>query len=54
MKVEQFRLLDEKMKNSETIEELNSYLIEFLNNVAVPEEFYEIDGVEHVYSKKIQ
>ena len=52
MTQEQFRLLDEKMKNSETIEELNSYLIEFLNNVAVPEEFYESDGVEHVYSKK--
>lgn len=35
MTQEQFRLLDEKMKNSETIEELNSYLIEFLNNDSI-------------------
>ena len=52
MTQEQFKSLDQKMKNSASIEELNTYLIEFLNNVAVPEEFYEIDGVEHVYSKK--
>ena len=52
MTQEQFKSLDQKMKNSASIEELNTYLIEFLNNVAVPEEFYERDGVEHVYSKK--
>ena len=46
MTQEQFKSLDQKMKNSASIEELNTYLIEFLNNVAVPEEFYEIDGVE--------
>ena len=51
MTQEKFRLLDQKMKNSASIEELNSYLIEYLNNVAVPEAFYDCDGIDYVYSK---
>ena len=40
-----------KMKNSASIEELNSHLIEFLNRVETPDEFYYTEGVDYVYSK---
>lgn len=39
-----------KMKNSETIGELNSYLIQFLNTVEVPEQWTECDGEDYIYS----
>lgn len=39
-----------KMKNSETIGELNFYLIQFLNIVEVPEEWIECNGKDHIYS----
>ena len=41
----------EKMKNSESIEELNCYLIDYLNNVAVPDAFCELNGINYIYSK---
>lgn len=39
-----------KMKNSESIQELNTYLIEFLNTVDKPEEWSECDREDRIYS----